>query len=165
MVWFVTDGDYSDYHIEGVFSSRESAEKAIEAGAVQGEIDSWELDEWMTTKDYVEAGWRVYNVGFKPNGDIDQNSWSDGPAVDHSGKHGAFHSDMRRGDWHGYYHGTGAHPQSRRGSCRITLWAKDKDMAIKVAAERRRELILQADLEGKRDWFTVNRNSGEEEWC
>ncbi len=41
-LYVVTDGEYSGYHIEAVFSDRPSAEAFINLG--EGQIEEWELD-------------------------------------------------------------------------------------------------------------------------
>lgn len=49
-VWIVTEGCYSDYHIEGVFSSRELAEayaQTIKGGEVN--IAEWDVDAQSKT--------------------------------------------------------------------------------------------------------------------
>ena len=42
-VWIVTSGEYSDYSIDGVFSTNELAAKYCEKWG--GEIETWNLDE------------------------------------------------------------------------------------------------------------------------
>jgi len=162
MVWVVDDGDYSDYHVEGVFSTRAQAEAAIASGAVKGDIDSWELDTHVTTKDYIEAGWRIWEVDFAPNGDIRKYTYRSGTIE--RGVNDSFHSDLKRGEWNGGYYGPQHHNKPDRGKCSVELWAKDRAGAIKVAAEKRRELIIQADLEQQLDFFHLRRDGGEEEW-
>lgn len=44
MVYLVTDGDYSDYHIKAIFSTRELAEAYKAKRAPDGYIEEYELD-------------------------------------------------------------------------------------------------------------------------
>jgi len=43
-VYVVTTGDYSDYHIEAIFSTKELADEYVRRGGDEYEVDEWELD-------------------------------------------------------------------------------------------------------------------------
>ena len=63
-LFVVTAGEYSDYHIEAICSTRENAEKIVEAikGAKEdGRIEEWILDEPL---DRIAAGQRLFCVRF-----------------------------------------------------------------------------------------------------
>ena len=45
IIYLVTEGEYSGYHIEGVFSSRELAEKYISGDCKDGSIEEYYLDD------------------------------------------------------------------------------------------------------------------------
>ena len=45
IIYLVTEGEYSDYHIEGVFSSRELAEEYISGDCKDGSIEEYYLDD------------------------------------------------------------------------------------------------------------------------
>ena len=52
-VYILTDGDYSDYHVVGVFSTRELAEDYVNSSE-RYEVDrigEWEMDELQPDKD------------------------------------------------------------------------------------------------------------------
>lgn len=52
-VYILTDGDYSDYHVVGVFSTRELAEDYVNSSEryEMDRIDEWEMDELQPDKD------------------------------------------------------------------------------------------------------------------
>ena len=58
-VYIVTDGDYSDYHIEACFSTKEKAEKFIDNGEKikyfgdNAVIEEWELDKGTEIVDVI----------------------------------------------------------------------------------------------------------------
>jgi len=45
VLYVVTDGDYSDYHIEGVFSTAEEARDYVSQFAYPPSVEEWTLDE------------------------------------------------------------------------------------------------------------------------
>lgn len=63
-VWIVTSGDYSDYSIEGVFSSLKGAERFKDkANLSSPSVEEWDLD--ARAKDRL---WTVYPVRMTENG-------------------------------------------------------------------------------------------------
>ena len=51
-VYLVTQGRYSDYHVEAVFSTKEKAQAWIDSSREQGcEIEEWDIDS------PIERGW------------------------------------------------------------------------------------------------------------
>lgn len=63
-VWMVTDGDYSDYHVIGVYSTEEHASFA--ASKFGGEVEEVILDEHI---DRLKQGFRIYSVVMGDRGD------------------------------------------------------------------------------------------------
>lgn len=58
-VYVVTTGEYSDYSIEKIFSTREKAQEYINIVSVLGkedfnDIQEWELDDFKVSKIYVQ---------------------------------------------------------------------------------------------------------------
>ena len=43
-VYVVTTGDYSDYHIEAIFSTKELADEYVRRGGEEYNVEEWELD-------------------------------------------------------------------------------------------------------------------------
>lgn len=66
-IYVVTDGEYSDYHIIGIYSRKDYAEALIEAVG-NGEIEIWSIDE---TKLEIR-GRKQYFVRMKRNGDTEE---------------------------------------------------------------------------------------------
>lgn len=85
-IFIVTEGAYSDYHIVGVFSSREKAEEcspAAVAGIAHCWIEEWELDA-MPDEGYMQqlftttldvAGNIIYESG--SNTELKPRDWSE----------------------------------------------------------------------------------------
>ena len=75
-VWVIEDGEYSDYHVVGVYSSKENAEAAL---SLIGDerfpiISKWPLDPGI---DEINAGLLLFIVDMKANGDTESVSqWS-----------------------------------------------------------------------------------------
>ncbi|MBR2248771.1 MAG: hypothetical protein IJ880_17455 [Bacilli bacterium] len=44
-VYVVTDGEYSDYHIVGIFSDREKAEICVAIKTEDGGVEEWDVDD------------------------------------------------------------------------------------------------------------------------
>lgn len=127
-VYLVTKGDYSDYGIYGVFSTREKAEQY--AHIISGEVDEWALDD-ITIPNNI-AGKRLYRVFRYADGFIQasRNEYVGQPVEDDSVTErpalswfSPFQSDEVR------YHL--AHPYLY-----TKVWARDDDHAKKIAADR-----------------------------
>ena len=43
-IYLITDGEYSDYRIYGVYSTLEKAEQARRLFAIQNAVEEWDLD-------------------------------------------------------------------------------------------------------------------------
>jgi len=78
-VFIVTEGEYSDYHIEGVFSTKEKAKQAKEVFASENNITEWVIDNvpdcppevlpwqvYMNKEGVCRSVFRVSASGFKP---------------------------------------------------------------------------------------------------
>jgi hypothetical protein len=115
-VYVVTTGCYSDYRIEGVFSTGEKAKEFISATGIEGdgEIETWILDAHI---DKTERGYNFYTVKMRRDGNV----VSIGKETPLSARH-----------WI-----TGG-----RVDCLYTsLWARDKEHAVKIANEQRARII------------------------
>jgi hypothetical protein len=113
----VTTGSYSDYSVRGVFTTRDGAEMlAAKYPPHYAEIEEITLDEYP---DYP-AGMLRYRVYF----DIDGNSW-------------ATHCEPDIGDDSNSKCYPGASGKTMATYC----WARDEDHAVKIANERRAQVI------------------------
>jgi hypothetical protein len=123
IIYIVTSGEYSDYHILGTFSTKEIAEDFI---ALLGEpeyserrIEEFELD--FSEADY--KGKKVFLVRMAKNGDtkevVTTDSWHNSDFFDMNGHFGRY------------------------------VIARDAQHAVKIANERRIQLIAMDRWEGK----------------
>lgn len=76
-VYVVTEGQYSDFGIKAIFSTKENAERYIAAfneakqyNDLNG-IDEWELDTDLTVADRIERGEKYWRVSMDRNGNSD----------------------------------------------------------------------------------------------
>lgn len=80
-VYIVTEGEYSDYHIEAVFSTRENAEKFIAARDTayylgDYEIEELDLDETQVeTEDKIVYVYAVFHYGRHNNICVENRFW------------------------------------------------------------------------------------------
>ena len=121
-MYLVTDGCYSDYHVMGVFDDKELAKKYIKSFG--GGIEEYELNP---AEPFLRLGYKPYSLQI----DIYGKYWTAEPI-----KKSYWHdiSDIGEVD---YY------PKDKIMT--LVLWAKDKQHAIKIAREKRREFIVKMD--------------------
>ena len=128
-VYIVTAGDYSDYRIEGVFTTKEKAQGYIDACIKRpADIEVWKLNEW-TAK--IEQGLKSYNVWIDEDGNVQRVEL-------HSPQKNEFSQRL------GYIYD--------QGDFETAIWAKTPEHAIKVANERR--TIIIATNRWKKGWVT-----------
>ena len=115
-IFLVTDGEYSDYHVKGAFSTKEKAEEAIILYSA-GNIEEREIDEFPPHP----KGMLPYCVQM----DIDGNSL------------------VKRKNSQGFefYEKDKWRPYGNNVDVCFYMWAKDEQHAVKIANERRTELI------------------------
>lgn len=129
-VWAIEEGQYSDYHVVGVFSSEENA-KFYQASIKDGScatISEWFLDPSM---DELRKGLQVYGVIMYKDGDTESVAlkdphWVCEPYI------------WNRGAW--------AAPINGRNDptvLRTYVWAKSPEHAIKITNEHRTRFIAE----------------------
>jgi hypothetical protein len=122
-VYVVTKGDYSSYHIKGVFSTKEMADRFLSnLQDSDATIETYvldELDSWPNER-------KSYYVWFDRDGN--------GDALDES---------PRKFDERVIPNGNGTHMHTY-------CWARDEEHAVKIANERRAQTIAAGDWET--DW-------------
>ena len=113
--YIVTRGAYSDYHIVGVYSTQEIAERYrnLEPGDT-ADIEIWDVD---VLYDPVEHGYKFWSVDFDKAGNIVYLSQEDMEIGD---------GEIERNSYYLHQRGITFH-----------LYAKDRDHAIKIASEQR----------------------------
>jgi hypothetical protein len=122
----VTKGEYSDYSICGIYSTAEKAEEAKRLYAAD-EVEEWELDK---TPAHLPGHW-PYSVRM----DIDGNSDVEPSAVNYMVEEARPYGDGVR--------------------VSFDVWAKDEAHAVKIANERRAQLI--ASGQWQTDWEAWRR--------
>lgn len=114
-VWVVTDGCYSDFHVVGVYSTKRKADRRVELLGPDGMATAYTLDQRVDTPPRMKA-WRV-TITYK--GEI----------------YAAYPVDAE-----------GFEPQGlsvgyKNRNAAVSMWARDKKHAIKIAAELRAQAI------------------------
>ena len=116
-VWLATEGSYSDYSVEGVFSSEEKAKAFMGAfpGGDWNDVTVWEVDQVSPD---IESGRKPYCVRMDREGNtvsvkVEKNSY---------GYTTYMYNDVNF-DVHGNIY--------------CYVWAKDEQHAIKITNERR----------------------------
>ena len=120
-VWAVEEGEYSDYHIIGVFSTKENAQ--IVADLFSGSVVEWPVDPGITE---LRAGLKRFRVFMYRDGSAEVES-------------------LQRTSYAFKVTGESEQNQvirSMRQSWIVPIiWAKDEKHAVKIANERRIQLI------------------------
>ena len=114
-VWAIEDGEYSSYHVVGVFTSRENAELIL-SKLKSGEIVEWPLDPAV---EKVNAGLSCYYVQMLRDGTVCDCCIQEFRVEEFD----IIHS----------YGGC----DSAIAGLRMWVFAKDKGHAIKIATEKR----------------------------
>jgi hypothetical protein len=78
-IYIVTEGSYSDYHIERVFSRKEAAEKYIQNECQTGSIEEFRLeDNYTQLQKYIVTVTDDHNnVTFKERVVFERSNWDD----------------------------------------------------------------------------------------
>ena len=125
-IYIVSDGDYSDYHIIGIYSTREKAEYAKSLYLSENKI-------WETTLDYLPEhpnGCLPYFVRMDSEGNV-KHSGREDPDVISGCKWGAYYLKEEGVEKLEFF---------------FKMWATDEEHAIKIASEYRRRLLAEAAL-------------------
>lgn len=117
-VYLVTSGQCSDYSVIAIFSKREDAEIFKENGRYDY-IEEWDVDNGIQ---HVRNGYVGYRVTIEKTGD--GNAYQDGIP---DNKWYLRHCRIGRNIWEGMLTGT--------------CWARSEGHALKIATEKRAQLI------------------------
>lgn len=124
-IYVVTDGDYSDYHIKCVCSTKESAEKAIEQYCC-GSIEEFELDSFPR----LPQGLWAYQIKMDIAGNVE--------SVEQISVEQEYTlRDDRQGEPYG--------DKENKWYCYSAL-AEDAAHAVKIANERRTQLKAEGKI-------------------
>lgn len=115
-VYLIVDGEYSSYHIVGVYSTLGNAEKMLEY--VSGEIEEWTLDAGL---DKIHAGRKLTYIEIRRDGSVDKIMHNNGTDVSATLFFAGFHEPVLL----------------------LKCWAKDFAHAVHIAGEARRVLLAE----------------------
>ena len=129
-VYVVTDGEYSDFHIEAIFSTREKAEAFLNSRK-KNVYDDWALHEYpLDYPDFIANkianGYKLFKVVMDRGG----NTISIG-----EGNITSLENEFQDGFGWG----------SKIGEFSTTVFAHDEQHAVKIANERRVQLIASGE--------------------
>ena len=116
-VYVITDGEYSDYHIVAIFSNKDAAEALI-AKIGEGGIEEWDLDEF--TPDFLKNHDRWF-IRMK----------KDGTAIEAKKENNSYGITTREIGF------------DVNNDIYCSIWAKSKEHAIKIAGEKRAQIIAE----------------------
>ena len=120
LVYAVTDGSYSDYHVIGVYSTQKRAEYAHRLYRADNEIEVWVVDELPEHP----RGMFLFNVLMDRSGEVFR-TWQRSPPRATTGIESA--SNYGRIDL--------------REQVSFDVWAKDEKHAIKIVNEYRGRML------------------------
>lgn len=120
-VFVVEQGNYSDYHVVGVFSTKENADMIcgkINLGEEEDSYGKASVAEWPLNPGVSELnqGLKLYNVGMRADGTVVRAPYADSD-IGYGLRNAGFH--INRGEMWG------------------TVWAESDIHAIKIANELR----------------------------
>lgn len=123
ILYAVNSGSYSEYRIDGIFSSRENAEKYMSAFPKQSygsynDIEEWTLDQWISE---IDRGLLPFIVRMYKNGDVIEIMQRE-----------FYGDDQSRVHWMDTAHWKPPMPWAN-----FSVWASDQAHAVKIANERR----------------------------
>ena len=119
-VYLVTEGCYSDYHICGAFSTEAKAKEAA-ALLTEGDIEELEIDPVSPHP----PGLTFWFVEMQRDGAVSHARQQSVSLTDKTIENDA--------------------PLSTGESWRLNMWAKDKGHAVKIANERRIQMLASGD--------------------
>ncbi len=128
-IYLVSSGDYSDYSVHAAFSTKDKAEKFIDAFAKpnysQFEIEERRLDPCEAE---IKKGLSPYRVFMRKSGNSECSKMDDMYSIPI-----ATEVELLTKTYHG------------KSSLRIEGWFKSKEHAVKVANEKRTAMIANGE--------------------
>lgn len=145
-IYVVTAGEYSDYRIHAMFSTRENAERYMEALPNPGYSGYNEIEEW-TLDDMPEPaarGLKSYEVQIRRDGEIVSVKGTNTQEQEHYSHKAIYWSEK---EWVRDARGCSEYVLVERPHqiARLVMWAENEQHAVKIANERRIQ-ALAAEL-------------------
>jgi hypothetical protein len=125
-VYVVTQGSYSSYHVVAIFTDKGIAEQLADRLEDGNTVETYETDEYS---EYVRQGLMLYDVEMLKDG-----------ATKHVFKTTYMDGQTSLCVWNDR-------------TLYATVWAKDEQHAVKIANEKRAQLIATGE------WDRINKNS------
>jgi hypothetical protein len=124
-VWLVTNGEYSDFHVVGIFSSKENAELVVKTCG--GDVEETPIDPFI---EELNQGLFLFWVSMWRDGEaqsVYQESVDGEPVSPKVVEHFGIRADG--------------------GGSRLNgnVWAKDKEHAVKIFNEKRAQMIASGE--------------------
>lgn len=137
-VYAIENGEYSDYHIVGVFSTRENAEYACQHLRDGGQVVEWELDPHI---DDLHAGYVPFLVQMLKDGTVERTEQKERESFTFSNEDIFGVKGIWRRTEAPAYRGD----PNVQDCLLLHIWAKDLQHAIKICNEKRAQLIANGD--------------------
>ena len=129
-IWVVENGEYSDYHVVGVFSTKENAERVNALTGGRGRVSEWALDPAIAE---LNKGYHFYSVAMSKDGTVRNVEREDEVATYHI-------QDARvMQPW------VDMHDHSKGTYIIDHAWARDDAHAVKIVNERRAQMIANGE--------------------
>lgn len=132
-VFTLTDGDYSDYHIIGIYSSREAAR--VVRDKVGGDIEEVELDAGVED---INAGLEPWSILMLHDGTVESAKPKEEMSSYDIGGSVLIWQRSKAPAYQG---------KNVPDAMRATVWAKNKTHAVKIVNEHRRQWIAEGRWE------------------
>lgn len=132
-IWVVEEGEYSDYHVVGAFSSEANANQI--ADLVGGDVAEWKIDPNIAE---LNKGLRIYSIQMQKDGTIDSCEKVDMSSYALT----SISVVMWRRSQAPAYIGKNVDDVMT-----ATVWAKDRKHAIKIVNEHRAEFVANGKWE------------------
>ena len=147
-IWVIEDGDYSDYKVVGVYSTRENAETALAAMAVTRTYNPPTIEEWKMDPGIEEmyAGLSRISVSMKRDGSTIE--------VQHVTAIEESFEDFPGGPYEPGRYAKDYVPGEKR--IRYTVWARDEQHAVKIANEYRAQAIAAGEMSTEIRYFPIS---------
>jgi hypothetical protein len=128
--YVVTDGEYSDYGIVGIYSTPEKAEEAKDQFCASNDVEEWEMDNIPSHP----IGMSKWEVSLRKDGSVldDEWAWKTPRRVS---------TEQDEEYVPRWTHRTSNFPVIKTEYVDFFVWAKDSRHALKVAHDRWAQLI------------------------
>ena len=142
-IWVVEQGNYSDYRVVGVFSTKENAQLVADAinkdtaAYDKAEVDEWPLDPAV---DELNKGMRLHRVVMRKDGTVEQCDAQD------SITYSSINDEVRM--WYRTRATAYRNEPNVEDALMATVWATDDTHAVKIVNEHRTRFIA----EDRWDW-------------